>query len=169
MSFAQIYTTSPIPLAVSKPAILATQALGTPRLYDIGRKRQELNFVTLIFENLRAIVHSLLIYFIFHAGIPCMQTLGLGSTDFVGNSMWMVVVLVSTLRVIFIMNTWNWISHLTWWSLFWLFVPFLLVYNMGWLQFMGYFEDSFDAEFVFTRLFYTPRSVAVSHITLIPE
>ena len=146
----------------------ATQALGTPRLYDVGRRGQELNFVALIFENIRAIVHSLLIWFIFYAGTPCMQTLGLGSTDFLGNSMWMALVLVSTVRVIFIMNTWNWISHLTWWSLFWLFAPLILVYNTGWLQAIAYFEDSFDAENVFTRLFYTPRYVAVSRVTRIP-
>ena len=121
----------------------------------MGRNREELSFGTLLFEMSRAVVHSLLIWFICLAAMPCMQTLGLGGTDFIGTALWTNIGLVATVRVTVLTTTWTWINHVTWWSLFWLCMPLAFVYNVGGVEFI--YDDGFDAYYTFFRLFITPR------------
>jgi len=83
-----------------------------------------------------------------------MQTLGLGGTDFIGTVLWSNSILVVTVRVTFLMRTWNWPVHVAWWSMLWAVMPLAFVYNIGGLEFI--YDDGFDAYHTFFRLFVTP-------------
>lgn len=133
------------------------QAMTTPRLYDVGRLSHELNFGTLVFENVRAAVHSLIVWWICMAAMPALQTLGLGGTDFVGSLLWVEVILVATVRVTFMTTTWNRLSHIAWWSAFFAVMPLALLYNSG--LFTAVLSDSFTAHFTFFRIFYSPTVI----------
>ena len=140
---------------ISPPPTIITQVLNSPRMYDVGRNRQELSFATLLIEMTRAVVHALLIWFICYSAKPCMQTLGLGGTDFMGTVLWTNSIMVVTVRVTFLMRTWNWVVQVAWWSMFWLVMPAAFLYNIGGVAF--YTDDGFDAYHTFFRLFSTPR------------
>lgn len=158
-------TTLPIVAFASfEQHMAAEKVLNTPRMYDVGRTRQELSFGTLLIEMTRAVVHALLIWFICYSSRPCMQTLGLGGTDFIGTALWTNAILVVTVRVTFLTTTWNWIVQVAWWSLFWAVMPLAFVYNIGGLEFI--YDDGFDAFHTFFRLCFTPSWMVMCFGTL---
>lgn len=147
-----------------------SELLTDPSHYAVGRKRMDLNSITIIIDAIAAVIDALILYYIPHYVYETTRDIwsshGYTAGIWVfGTTVYLTMILAMFMRYTYIASTWTYITHVFFWTSLAAFFVYILIYQ--YMYFISYIFYGVANEMLGSSLFWSILAIvlAIMHMS----